>query len=62
MKKIYLKPQTELLSFNQTENLLQASVSKLNNEAGFNEEILPGSGEGRSRSYIWDDENEEEFF
>ena len=60
MKKIYYKPQMEVVIINLTTSLMQTSAIRTINDVDIEEEILPGNGTARSRSYDWDDEDEEE--
>ena len=60
MKKIYYKPQMEVVIINLTTSLMQTSAIRTINDVDIEEEILPGNGTARSRSYDWDDEDDEE--
>lgn len=57
MKKMYVKPQMEVVKINQSMNLLGNSyASAASGNGDFNPVISGSSGSGRSRGCDWDDE------
>ena len=58
-KKEYQKPTMNVVKIQQTQ-MLCSSVTGTSNNAGINEDILPGSGPARARSFggfdDWDED------
>jgi len=61
MKRLYMKPATQVVMVSCKSGLLQNSnVGKAQNNVGLNETIQPGSGQGRSRGFNgWDAEDDD---
>ena len=55
MKKQYVKPQMEAVIINSSVQLMQSSVKSVGGNA-FKSTVSGGSGDARSRSCSWDDE------
>ena len=59
MKKNYLKPVMRVVRLKVRHQLLNASsVQSVGGNAGFNENIIGGNGDARSRSNDWWDDEE----
>ncbi len=58
MKKVYVKPQMQVVKINQSANLLNNnSYATYTSGNVFNEQQISGwGGQGRSRECDWDDE------
>ena len=55
MKKVYVKPQMQAVIINSSVQLMQSSVKSVGGNA-FKSTVSGGSGDARSRSCSWDDE------
>ena len=55
MKKVYVKPQMETVIINGMQLMSNGSVHSVNGNV-FNKSVSGGSGDARSRSCDWDDE------
>ena len=55
MKKQYVKPQMEVVIINGMQLMSNGSVASVNGNV-FNKSVSGGSGDARSRSCDWDDE------
>ena len=55
MKKVYVKPQMQAVIINSSVQLMQSSVKSVNGNV-FKSGVSGGSGDARSRSCSWDDE------
>ena len=55
MKKVYVKPRMQAVIINSSVQLMQSSVKSVGGNA-FKSTVSGGSGDARSRSCSWDDE------
>ena len=60
MKKIYFKPEVQVMAVESLSFVLAGSVDQVTNNAGLDETITGGSGPARARSFGgWSDGEEE---